>query len=141
MNNAELESRLETIERRLSRYRLISVLLGLALVGLAGIAANAPSETTQEIRARRVVIVDEKGRETGHMTSGPNGGLLSLMNNEAIPVIRMGAGEKGGKITVLDAKGNLSIVASSEETGGELALQDKKGQKNLMRAATGRQEK
>jgi hypothetical protein len=136
MNNAQLEARLESLERRVNRYRGISVLLALALVGLAGIAANAPQGPVQpEVRTHKLVIIDQAGRETAHLTSGPHGGLLSILTTNGIPVARLGAGEKGGKFAMMDAKGDPSIMASSEEaTGGELVLQDKKGGKNLLRA-------
>jgi hypothetical protein len=140
MNNSALETRIENLERRLNHYRLTSVMLGLGLIGLAGIAA-APTETQQEVRAHRLVVVDAAGKEVGHFASGPNGGFISLLNNMAIPVIRIGAGEKGGRFTLTDAKGEQVLQASSDETGGELMLQDKKGQKNVMRATSGRPEK
>jgi len=141
MNNTEIEVRLENLERRLKRYRLTSVLLGLGLIGFAGIAANAPSETHQEIRTHRLLIVNDANKEVGHLVSGPNGGLLSLVNNEGFPVFRAGAGEKGGKLTVSNAKGEMCAQVSSEDAGGEVLLQDKKGQKNLMKVGPGRSDK
>jgi hypothetical protein len=141
MNSPELELRVQNLERRLNRYRLTSVFLGLGLIGLAGIAANAPTQAPQEVRTHKLVIVNEGGKEVVHVVSGPNGGLLSLLNNEGIPVVRAGAGEKGGKLTLSDPKGDQAVQVSSEPAGGELVLQDKKGQKNLMRAVPGHAEK
>ena len=137
MNNAEFEVRLNRLERRVNRYRLTSVLLGLSLIGLAGIAANAPNApASQEVRTHKLVIVDDKGRETVHITSSLHGGLLSLLNQEGIPVFRAGAGEKGSKMTMGDVKGDMQVELTSEEAGGEMLLSDKKGQKNLMKAST-----
>jgi hypothetical protein len=134
MNSSDIESRLMILERRVNRYRLSSVVLGLALVGLAGIAATAPTGVSPEVRTHRLAIVDDKGRETAHITSAPHGGLLTLVHTNGMPAIRMGAGELGGKLTVFDAKGEPNVQASAEVAGGELLLQDKKGAKNLMKA-------
>jgi hypothetical protein len=141
MNNTQFEVRLENLERRLKRYQLTSALLGLGLIGFVGIAANAPSETHQEVRTHKLMIVNESGKEVAHLVSGANGGLLSLLNNEGFPVFRAGAGEKGGKLTVSNAKGEQCAQVSSEDAGGEVLLQDKKGQKNLMKVSPSRTEK
>jgi hypothetical protein len=134
MNTSDLELRLERLERRLNRYRLTSLLLGLGVIGLAGIAANAPSTVTPEVRTHKLVVVNEAGKEAAHILASQHGGLLTLLNYEDLPVVRLGVGEKGGKLTINNPKGASYIVMSSEDNGGELLLQDQKGQKHLMRA-------
>ena len=141
MNSHDIELRIQTLERRLNRYRSTCVVLGLALIGLAGIAANAPQATTQEIRARKIVIVDEKGKEMVHLLTGVHGGVLNLFNSDGFPVVRAGASDKGGKIALADPKGEQYLQLTSEETGGEVSVSDKKGLKNLMRPSPARQEK
>ena len=134
MHSQDIETRIQSLESRLNRYRSISIGLALALVGLAGIAANAPGgAVTPEVRAHKVVIVDDKGKEVGHLATGPHGGILNLSNNDGIPVVRMGASDKGGKIALADVKGDPYLQLSSEETGGEVSVTDKKGAKNLLR--------
>jgi hypothetical protein len=132
MNNAEFESRLQRLERRVSRYRLTSVLLGLGLIGLAGIAANAPIPVSQELRTHKLVVLDEKGKEGVALLTGPHGGVLQLLNSEGIPVIRAGASATGGKFAMADPKGQEYLEATSEEAGGQLMISDKKGQKTML---------
>jgi hypothetical protein len=142
MDTSNIEVRIQNLERRLNRYRSVSIVLGLALVGLAGIAANAPqgvtSSVVQDIRARKIVIVDDKGKEMVHLLTGVHGGVLNLFSSNGIPVVRIGAGEKGGKVALADPKGDQYLQLTSEETGGEVVVSDKKGTKNQMRPAPAR---
>lgn len=139
MQTHDIEARIQSLESRLNRYRSISIGLGLALVGLAGIAANAPQPSSgpvsPEIRAHKFVVVDDKGKEVAHLTTGPHGGTLNLSNSEGIPVVRMGASDKGGKVALADIKGDPYLQLTAEETGGEVSVSDKKGTKNLLRPA------
>jgi hypothetical protein len=135
MNTTDLELRIERLERRVNRYRLASVVLGLGLVGLAGVAATAPTgPVSQEVRTHKLVVVNETGKEAAHIVAAPHGGLLTLLNYEDYPVVRMGVGDKGGKLSLLSPKGESYVTMSSEDNGGEVMLQDKAGQKNIMRA-------
>ena len=136
MNNSELELRLERLERRVNRYRLTSILLGLGVIALAGIAANAPATVTPEVRTHKLVVVNESGKEAAHLIPSPHGGLLTLLNYGDLPVVRLGVGEKGGKLTLNSPKGDPYIIMSSEDNGGEMTLQDQKGQKHVMKAST-----
>jgi len=135
MNTSDFEQRLQRLETRVNRYRITTGVLGLCLIGLAGVAATAPSETVQELRAHKIVVVDEKGKEAAHLQAGPHGGYLTILNLEGRPVVRAGASDKGGRITLADAKGEQTFLQlTSDETGGEMLITDKKGQKSLMKA-------
>jgi len=137
MTHPDIETRLQNLERSVGRYRLTSVLLGLGLIGFAGLAANAPQQVTPEIRAHKIIIVDDQGREAMHLMTGPHGGVLNVLNTEGFPVVRAGASDKGGKLALSDAKGQQYVQLTSEDTGGEMTLSDKKGQKSLMKATAG----
>jgi hypothetical protein len=135
MNTAEFELRLERLERRVNRYRLASILLGLALVAVAGIAATAPVAVSPEVRTRKILVVNDTGKEVVRMFAGPHGGVLDILNNDDKPTVRAGSWEKGGKVTLSDGTGNVYMELVSDDVGGQFTLSDKKGAKNLIKAA------
>ena len=136
MSNNEVESRLRSLERRLNRYRLAASLLGAAVVGLAGIAANAPEKVANELKARKIVVVDEQGKEAAHLTAGPHGGVLNIHNRSGLAVVLLGASEKGGQVTVADSQGAHCVTVIGEEAGGQINLTDQKGQRNQLTAGS-----
>jgi len=135
MNTSDIEVRIQSLERRLNRYRSTSLILGLALVGLAGIAATAPMTVTPEVRTHQLVIVDDKGKEMIHLKTGPHGGIFSMFNTNNVRVVGAGAAEKGGKIELFDAKGPNYLRLTSDDTGGEVSVSDGKGLKGVLRPA------
>src|SRR4029453_6304757 len=90
MNSPNLEIRLQTLERQMKRYRLTTTVLVLACVGLVGIAANGPKPVSDEVRAKRFVVVDDQGKEAAHMSSGPYGGILKIQNRAGESVVVAG---------------------------------------------------
>ena len=132
MNIPDLEMRVQTLEKQARRYRMTTALLGLVCVGFIGLAANAPKPVTDEIRAKKFVVVDDQGKEVLHLSSGPLGGIMNIHNRTGFPVLMAGASEKGGKIIMADDQGNQFVKLTVEEAGGEVLVQDKKGQKHLI---------
>jgi len=57
MNYSELEDRLGRLDRRIKRYQFITASFGAAILGLLGIAATSSKDISDEIRAKRLVIV------------------------------------------------------------------------------------
>ena len=139
MNPSEIEIRLQNMERRLNRHRALASVLAVAVIGLAGFAATAPVVIHDEIKAHKLVIVDEQGKEAAHLSSGPHGGILNIHNRAGLPVVVAGAAEKGGKLMLADDLGIQYVKVIVEEPGGQLLILDKKGQKNLMTATPPKQ--
>ena len=136
MNGPNLEVRLQTLEKQMNRYRLTTTVLAIACVGLVGIAATAPKPVSDEVRAKKFVVVDEQGKEAAHLSSGPFGGILNIHNRGGNTVVVAGAAEKGGKLLMADDQGNQFVKVTVEETGGQLLVQDQKGQKHTITAST-----
>ena len=134
MNSSEIESRLQALESRVNRYRIAASLLGVTVVGLVGIAATTPAVVHDEVRTHKLVIVDDQGKETAHLSHGPHGGILNIHNRAGFPVVVAGATEKGGKMMLADDQGIQYVKVVVEEPGGQVEISDKKGKKNLMSA-------
>jgi hypothetical protein len=140
MSQTDIETRLDRLERQVKQYRLTSVVLGVSLIGLAGLAAVSPSDS-QEIRTHKLVILNGQGKEAINLQNGPRGGVLDILNNTGFAVLRAGASEAGAKVALADAQGKEYVELSSAEPGGQVMIANKAGQKQLMKATAGRAEK
>lgn len=91
MSRRELVERIEALERQHRRVRSLAVVLGLALLVVAGVGWHGGSgalrspDDAEVLRARGLVLVDADGRETVRM--GPEEGGLR------VSMIRAGADE------------------------------------------------
>lgn len=105
----------------------------------------------EEIRARRIVIVNDAGQEvvelsinvenngliviynkSGNIVScmlgDVDGGLMSVFNKDRETVTMMGInGEGGGMMSVCNKDGNTDVVVRSTEYGGMMAVINKNG--------------
>ena len=134
MIHPDLETRLRSLERRMQRYRLTTAVLGVGLVGLLCVAADAPKATSDEIRTKKLVVVDDHGKEMAHMSSSKNGGIVRIQNHAGYTVVIAGAAETGGRLMVADDQGNEWVKVNVEEVGGQVSISDKKGQKHVLTA-------
>jgi hypothetical protein len=134
MSHPDLETRLQSLERRMQRYRVTTTVLGVGLVGLLCVAADAPKATSDEIRTRKLVVVDEQGKEMAHMSSSKNGGIVRILNHAGYTVFNVGATESGGRLILADDNGNAWVKVNVEEVGGQVSISDKKGQKHVLTA-------
>ena len=134
MSHTDLETRLESLERRMQRYRLTTTVLGVALVGLLCVAADSPKTASDEIRTKKLVVVDDQGKDVAHLSSSKNGGIVRIQNHAGYTVFIAGAAESGGRLMVADDKGNEWVKVNVEEVGGQVSISDKKGQKHVLTA-------
>src|SRR5439155_1007184 len=98
MNYSELEDRLGRLDRRIKRYQFITASLCAALLGLLGIAATSPKDTSEEIRAKKLVIVSNEGKETVLLTAGKQGGALVIFDDGGHPMFMAGSEETGANL-------------------------------------------
>jgi len=134
MSHSDLEARLQSLERRMQRYRLTTTVLGVALIGLLCVAADSPKATSDEIRTKKLVVVDDQGKDVAHLSSSKNGGIVRIQNHAGYTVFIAGAGETGGRVMVADDKGNEWVKVDVQEVGGQVSISDKKGQKHVLTA-------
>jgi len=134
MSHPDLETRLQSLERRMHRYRITTTVLGVALVGLLCVAADSPKATSDEIRTKKLVVVDDQGKDVAHLSSTKNGGIVRVQNHRGATVFIAGAAEGGGRLMMADDMGNEWVKVNVEEVGGQVTLSDKKGQKHVLTA-------
>ncbi len=134
MSHPDLETRLQSLESRMQRYRLTTTLLGSALVGLLCVAADSPKSTSDEIRTKKLVVVDDQGKDVAHLSSSKNGGIVRIQNHAGYTVFIAGAAETGGRLMVADDQGNEWVKVNVEEVGGQVSISDKKGRKHVLTA-------
>jgi len=134
MSHPDLETRLQSLERRMQRYRLATTVLGIGLVGLLCVAAESPKATSDEIRTKKLVVVDDQGKDVAHLSSSKNGGIVRIQNHAGYTVFIAGAAETGGRLMVADDEGNEWVKVNVEKAGGQVSISDKKGQKHVLTA-------
>jgi hypothetical protein len=134
MSHSDLETRLQSLERRMQRYRLATTVLGVGLVGLLCVAAESPKATSDEIRTKKLVVVDDQGKDVAHLSSSKNGGIVRVQNRAGYTVFIAGAAETGGRLMVADDEGNEWVKVNVEKAGGQVSISDKKGQKHVLTA-------
>jgi len=78
----------------------------------------------QEIRARRIIIVNDLGQEVVELSINvKNNGLVVIYNKSGNVVAGMGASEDGGIITVVNKDGNAVIgMGADENDNGEIVV-------------------
>jgi len=78
----------------------------------------------QEIRARRIIIVNDLGQEVVELsTNVKNNGLVVIYNKSGNVVAGMGASEDGGIITAHNKDGNAVIgIGADENDNGEIVV-------------------
>jgi len=134
MNSYQLEARIENMERRLNRYRGAAGLLGVAVVGLLAVAATPGKEVVDELRAHRVVVINEQGTPVAIMAAEKFGGKLVIKGQQGPDVIGLIATEKGGSFFLADQQGLPHLDMMSEDAGGRMDIRDKAGHRHSFTA-------
>lgn len=126
----DIEVRLQTLERGLRRWKLVSVALALGLIGLAVVAAG-PGDVQELVRCRRFEVVNDKGTVIARIENlprprGGDGGWFTCYGNDGSLKLRMGA-QVGGdaQLSVMSGTENTDsfvTVNTSPEGGGQITL-------------------
>jgi hypothetical protein len=106
MNDSILESRIQKLERQLKHQRWISVALLLAAAAVVGVAATT-SPVSDDVRTKKLTIVNDNGQRTVELTTGRFGGSLEIYKS-------------GGDTAVL--------VAAVRQSGGDLMIKSSLGE-------------
>jgi len=82
----------------------------------------------QEIRARRIIIVNDLGQEVVELSINvKNNGLVVIYNKSGNVVAGMGANEDAGIITAHNKDGKTVAVMGASEDGGIITVVNKDG--------------
>jgi hypothetical protein len=146
-----IEDRVVALERSVRRSKAAAVALSLLLVAV--ICHGAGREDDNQVRTRRLAIVNRDGHEVVAISSSPDGDgimdissgrgtrslqLVSLADGGAVRVcmgndrngVTIGAVErKGGSILVYDENERAKVQAVSTPAGGAVTVIDADGRK------------
>jgi hypothetical protein len=133
---AQLQTRLDRIERQNSRMKQLMIVLTLLLVPLFLLGAKHGANDAQfgQITATGITIRDASGMELVAIGSDKERGSgISIFNTAGKPAITLGipADGKGSGIMVSDAEGRPRIGLGMDEGIPGIALVDEKGAKIL----------
>jgi hypothetical protein len=134
MNKTTMEERVETLERRLNRYRLLTSLVGVAAVGLLGVAATSTKDVQDAVRTRRLTVVSDQGADVADLRAGPRGGILLINNLQGNCLVGAGVQEKGAEIFIADESNARRVHLQVVDSNGQLVIQDKKGETRTITA-------
>ena len=113
---------------RIFLYSVLAVLVFYVFL----VDGNVESKVAiqEEIRARRIVIVNDEGQEVIMLCADSRtggGGRVDILNGNGTSGLFMSAGKKGGGIGVKDKYGNLVISMFAVEDTGTIAVCDRDG--------------
>ncbi len=169
MSNPALETlakRLDRLEREVRRWRMIGISLTTALALFALIGATAPGPVTEEIRARRFIVVGKDNTVRARLEVESNGRSALLLSDQdgktsaklfagalsqgldlygeggnsmaSLAAIRLpGGGDFGGRLQIADAAGKGGATLSAVLGESHLSMRDKDGQDRVSLAVTG----
>ena len=80
----------------------------------------------EEIRARRIVIVNDAGQEVVKLTNDENSGWIGVYNNSGILVTKMGA-KHGGTLSIANKDGKFVAGMGDFKYGGMMVIFNKDG--------------
>jgi len=113
---------------RIFLYSVLAVLVFYVFL----VDGNVESKVAiqEEIRARRIIIVNDEGQEVIMLCADSRtggGGRVDILNGNGTSGLFMSAGKKGGGIGVKDKYGNLVISMFAVEDTGTIAVCDRDG--------------
>jgi len=130
-----MEQRLESLERRINRYRLLASCLGVAVLAAVGIAAATSTSPVEEIRAKKIVILNDQGKTVGLLEAGKLGGGLALFDSNGNLRLIAGGEDGGGRLILMDSSGKEGVLAIADAAnGGKLNLLGKGGKPRTITA-------
>lgn len=109
MKAITLESRIESLERKVKTQRWLIGGLLMAAVAVAGIAA-ATSDVSNEIKTKKLVVVNDKGEQAVLLASEKDGGVVALFNGQGLAPVMIAAGRPTGGELLLKNQGGVNLV-------------------------------
>lgn len=125
-----VEQRLERVEKSLRRARSLSLVLLLAVSGLGGGLAYDFLGVRGTIRARRVVILNEKGIAVEVESNDDGDGIVSVYDSMNVPRALLGNSRKGfGTLELYSGAQQKMVSIGGSGSGGQIAVYNNSGRK------------
>jgi hypothetical protein len=125
-----VEQRLERVEKSLRRTRRVSLLLLLAVLGLGGGLAYDFLGVRGAIRARRLIVVNQRGTAVEIDTNADGDGIVSLHDSMNVPRALLGNSRKGfGTLELYSGAQQKMVSIGGSGSGGQIAIYNNSGRK------------
>jgi len=125
-----VEERLTKLEKSLRRWRYLSLSMVVAGAGLAGGLAYNFLGVHGTIRARRLVVVNERGAAIELDSTTEGDGIISVHDSMNVPRALMGNSRKGfGTLELYSGAQQKLVSIGGSGSGGQLAVFNNSGRK------------
>lgn len=125
-----VEERLTKLEKSLRRWRYLSLGMVVAGAGLAGGLAYNFLGVHGTIRARRLVVVNERGAAIELDSTTEGDGIISVHDSMNVPRALLGNSRKGfGTLELYSGAQQKLVSIGGSGSGGQLAVFNNSGRK------------
>ncbi len=125
-----VEQRLERVEKSLRRARLLSLALLLGVLSLGGGLAFDFLGVRGTIRARRMIVVNERGIAVEIESNEDGDGIVSLHDSMNVPRALLGNSRKGfGTLELYSGAQQKMVSIGGSGSGGQIAIYNNSGRK------------
>ena len=130
-NQNEIISRLHKLEKQNRYMKLGGLAIVLLVVTTLLTGASKKPDVAEEIRAKKIAVVDEQGKDVIVITSLNNVSRITIFDSTG--TIRCGLGAVDGKsmLGMFDSKGKYRLGLLADDTSSSLSLNDSKGKSRL----------
>ena len=125
-----LEQRLERVEKSLRRSRWMNSFLLLSVLVLGGGLAYDYLGVHETVRARRVVVVNQRGAAVEIESNVEGDGIISLHDAKNLPRVLIGNSRKGfGTVELYSGSEQKLVSIGGSGSGGQIAVYNNSGRK------------
>lgn len=134
MGSDNLHARIERLEKhnRRLQHTLVILAIGLLTILVMGAKTGWNDAVFREIKAKKITIVDNKGRQLMHIGTDEKVGTgLRVFNTSGVKMLSLGvsADQRGSGILVADKQGRARLGLGMDEGVPSLAVADENGKK------------
>jgi hypothetical protein len=127
---ASVEQRLERVEKSLRRARLFNCVLLLGMLALGGGLVFDYLGVRGTIRARRLIVVNQRGTAVEIETNEDGDGIVSLHDSMNVPRALLGNSRKGfGTLELYSGAEQKMVSIGGSGSGGQIAIYNNSGRK------------
>ncbi len=125
-----VEERLARIEKTLRRWRVLSLVLFLSVIGLTGVVTFDFLGVRGTVRARRFLVVNDRGMAIELDSTTDGDGIISVHDSMNIPRVVVGNSRKGfGTLELYNGAQQKLVSIGGSGSGGQIAVYNNSGRK------------
>jgi hypothetical protein len=122
MKDSNFEPRIGRLERQLRFQRWTIGGLLIAVLTIVGIGASS-SDVANELKAKKLVIVNDKGEQVVLLMSEKDGGVAAIFGpGGRVPVLIAGGRENGGELLIKANSGQNRVELLGDTDRGKVSV-------------------